>query len=98
MKQVREHVKKGVVLETSHPVQSSRDASAPSLQRLALGRVGQSCGSDTVTDRACLGECFLLDQGICDYLAGNVEPLKSVQDKEWCATCSINLLIRFIAA
>lgn len=98
MKQVREHVKQGMILETSHPVQSSRDASAPSLERLALGRVGQNCRSDIVTDRACLGECFLLDQGICDYLAGNVEPLKGVQRKEWCATCFINLLIRFIAA
>lgn len=66
------------------PIWSSREASVPSLQQLALSEVGQSCGGDIVADGARPGECFMLDQGMCVYLAGNVEPLKSVQQKEWC--------------
>lgn len=60
------------------------EASVPSLEHWALSRVGQSYGGNIVPDRACPGECLMLDQGVCIYSAGNGEPLKSVRQKEWC--------------
>ena len=54
---------------------------ASELSHTTMSHLEQQRGQRSFTTTI---ECFMLDQGMCVYLAGNVEPLKSVQQKEWC--------------